>query len=320
MRKVKVGVVGVGYLGQHHVRIFSELPNVELVGVADINEKRAREMVSLYQIPFYTTDYKELFDKIEAVSIVTPTSTHFSIAKDFLEKGVHIFLEKPATQILEETEKLLELASGKDLILQVGHIERFNPAVQELKKYVKNPFYLETHRMGLYNERASYIGVVMDLMIHDLDILFYLLGKNRKIRDIRAIGYSFYTPYEDFAHVQILFENNISVNLIASRLSPKKIRKLEIHEVEGIFITVDYIDQSITITHGFNRMVEPNIVNPIFEREEPLKLELEHFISCIINGGSPLVTLEDGKLAIYLASEILKEMKVYNLKDAPLYK
>jgi predicted dehydrogenase len=315
-----VGVVGVGYLGQHHVRIFTELTNVELVGIADINEKRAREMASLYQVPFYTTDYKDLLDKLEAVSIVTPTSTHFFIAKDFLEKGVHIFVEKPVTQSLEEAEKLVELATGKDLVFQVGHIERFNPAVQELKKYIKNPFYLETHRMGSYDGKQKDIGVVMDLMIHDLDILFYILGKEKKVKDIQAVGYSLYTPYEDFAHVHILFDNGITVSLTASRLSPKKLRKLEIHESDGTFISVDYIDQSITITHGLNRLVEPNIETPILEREEPLKLELQHFINCVLNGGSPLVTLEDGKLAIYLASEILKEMKLYKLENASIYK
>ncbi|MCX7845382.1 MAG: Gfo/Idh/MocA family oxidoreductase [Dictyoglomaceae bacterium] len=320
MRKIKVGVVGVGYLGQHHVRIFSELLHVELVGIADINEVRVREMASLYQVPFYTKDYRDLLDKVEAVSIVTPTSTHFKIAKEFLEKGVHIFVEKPVTQTLEEAEKLVELASGKDLVFQVGHIERFNPAVQELKKYIKNPFYLEIHRMGTFDGRSEDIGVVMNLMIHDLDILFYILGKERKIKDIQATGYSLYTSYEDFAHVNILFENGMTASLTASRLSSKKLRKLEIHEIDGTFISVDYIDQSITITHGSKRAFEPNIETPVLEREEPLRLELEHFVNCILNGGSPLVTLEDGKLAIYLASEILKEMKVYNLKNASLYK
>ncbi|MCX7942807.1 MAG: Gfo/Idh/MocA family oxidoreductase [Dictyoglomaceae bacterium] len=319
MKKIKVGVVGVGYLGQHHVRIFSELPYVELVGIADINEKRVREMASLYQVPFYTTDYKDLLDKVDAVSIVTPTSSHFRIAKDFLEKGVHIFVEKPVTQTLEEAEKLVELASGKDLVFQVGHIERFNPAIQELKKYIRNPFYLEIHRMGSYDGRSEDIGVVMNLMIHDLDILFYILGKEKKIKDIQAVGYSLYTPYEDFAHVNLFFDDGITVSLTASRLSSKKLRKLEIHEIDGTFIHVDYIDQSITITRGSGRFLEPNIETPVLEREEPLRLELEHFISCILNGGSPLVTLEDGKLAIYIASEILKEIRIYNLKNASIY-
>lgn len=313
MKKVKVGVVGVGYLGRHHVRIFSELPNVELVGIADINEKRVREMASLYQVPFYTTNYKDLLDKLEAVSIVTPTSTHFFIAKDFLERGVHIFIEKPATQNLEEAEKLLELAGGKDLVFQVGHIERFNPAIQELKRYIKNPFYLEAHRMGSYNGKHKDIGVIMDLMIHDLDILFYILGKDRRVKDIEGVGYSIFTPFEDFANVTILFEDGILANLTASRISPKKYRKLEIQEKDGTFISVDYIEQSITITHSSNRLIEPNIETPIFEREEPLKLELEQFINCILNGGNPLVTLEDGKLAIALASEILKKIEIYKL-------
>ncbi|HOP95490.1 MAG TPA: Gfo/Idh/MocA family oxidoreductase [Dictyoglomaceae bacterium] len=314
MRKVKVGVVGVGYLGQHHVRIFSELPTVELVGIADIDYKRAKEIASLYNVPFVTQDYKDLFDKIEAVSIVTPTKVHFPISKEFLERGIHIFLEKPVTQTLEEAESLLDIASGKELVFQVGHIERFNPAVQELKRYIKQPFYIESRRMGPFDGRSTDVGVVMDLMIHDLDILFYLLGRDKKVLDIKAIGYSMYTPYEDFANVEIIFEGGILANLIASKASPKKLRRSDVHEKNGDWIIVDYIDQSIAIIHRNSRLIESSTEVPVLEKEEPLKLELEHFIKCIINGTNPSVTLEDGKLAIALATEILKEMKFVNLK------
>ncbi|MFN3699487.1 MAG: Gfo/Idh/MocA family oxidoreductase, partial [Dictyoglomus sp.] len=229
MRKIKIGVVGVGYLGQHHVRIFSEIPEVELVGIADINLKRAKEIASIYNVPFITDDYRDLLDKVEAVSIVTPTKSHFQIAKDFLERGIHTFIEKPVTYNLEEAEILVEIASGKDLILQVGHIERFNPAVQELKKYVRDPFYIEARRMGPFDGRSIDVGVVMDLMIHDLDIIFYILGKNRKVLEIKGIGYSLYTPNEDFALVNMIFEGDIYVSLLASKITPKKIRRLDIH-------------------------------------------------------------------------------------------
>ncbi|PMQ01842.1 MAG: oxidoreductase [Dictyoglomus sp. NZ13-RE01] len=313
MKKIRMGVVGVGSLGQHHVRILSELEKVDLVGIADINEKRVREIASLYQIPFYTTNYKELMDKIDAVSIVTPTSTHFSIAKDFLERGIHIFVEKPVTQYLWEVEELLDLAGGKDLVFQVGHIERFNPAIQELKKYIKDPLYIEAHRMGYYSGKPDDVGVVLDLMIHDLDILFYLLGKDKIIKDIHGVGYSIVTPFEDFVNVSILFEGGILANLTASRVSSKKFRKLDIQEKDGTYITVDYINQSITITCLSNRVVDPSVESPVFEKEEPLKLELEQFINCIIKGESPLVTLEDGKLAVALATEILKEIEIYRI-------
>ncbi|ACI19588.1 Gfo/Idh/MocA family protein [Dictyoglomus thermophilum] len=314
MNKVKVGVIGVGYLGQHHVRIFSEIPQVELLGVCDINLKRAKEIASIYNIPFVTDDYRDLIDKVEAVSIVTPTISHFQIAKDFLEKGIHTFIEKPVTYNLREAEILLDIASGKDLVLQVGHIERFNPAVQELKKYIKNPFYIEARRMGPFDGRSTDVGVVMDLMIHDLDILFYILGKNRKIIDINGVGYSIYTPHEDFATVNILFEGDIFVNLIASKVSPKKLRKLDIHEKSGDQIIVDYIEQSISIVHGGAQHIESSLESPVLEREEPLRLELEHFVKCILEGKDPEVTLEDGKLALALATEILKELKVFDFK------
>lgn len=314
MRKVKVGVVGVGYLGQHHVRIFSEIPEVELVGIADINIKRAKEVASIYNIPFVTADYRELLDKVDAVSIVTPTKSHFQIARDFLEKGIHTFIEKPVTYDLREAEILLDIASGKDLVLQVGHIERFNPAVQELRNYIRDPFYIEARRMGPFDGRSIDVGVVMDLMIHDLDILFYILGKDRKILDISGTGYSLYTSNEDFAVVNIIFEGDIYVNLLASKITPKKIRRLDIHERNGDQIIVDYIEQSISVVHGGVRYVESSMESPMLEKEEPLKLELNHFVDCILEGTNPKVTLEDGKLAIALATEILKEMKIIDLR------
>ncbi len=314
MRKIKIGVVGVGYLGQHHVRIFSEIPEVELVGIADINLKRAKEIASIYNVPFITDDYRDLLDKVEAVSIVTPTKSHFQIAKDFLERGIHTFIEKPVTYNLEEAEILVDIASGKDLILQVGHIERFNPAVQELKKYVRDPFYIEARRMGPFDGRSIDVGVVMDLMIHDLDIIFYILGKNRKVLEIKGIGYSLYTPNEDFALVNMIFEGDIYVSLLASKITPKKIRRLDIHEKNGDQIIVDYIDQSIAVVHGDIRYVESSTESPILEKEEPLRLELTHFVNCILQGVNPKVTLEDGKLAIALAKEILKELKIIDLK------
>jgi predicted dehydrogenase len=314
MNKVKIGVVGVGYLGQHHVRIFSEIPKVEVVGIADLNLQRAKEIASIYNIPFITSDYRDLLDRVDAVSIVTPTNTHFQIAKDFLLRGIHTFIEKPVTRTLKEAETLLEIASGKDLILQVGHIERFNPAVQELKRYIKDPFYMEIKRSGPFDGRITDVGVVMDLMIHDLDILFYVLGKSRKILDIKGYGYSLYTFHEDFANVELIFDGNLLVNLIASRVTPKKIRRLDIYEKSGDLISVDYMEQSISIIHGNRKQVETSIETPVLEKEEPLKLELEHFVNCILEGSDPEVTLEDGKLALALATEILKELKVFDIK------
>uniref|UniRef100_A0A7C3ML25 Gfo/Idh/MocA family oxidoreductase n=1 Tax=Dictyoglomus thermophilum TaxID=14 RepID=A0A7C3ML25_DICTH len=314
MNKVKIGVVGVGYLGQHHVRIFSEIPKVEIVGIADLNLQRAKEIASIYNIPFVTSDYRDLLDRVDAVSIVTPTNTHFQIAKDFLLRGIHTFIEKPVTQTLKEAETLLEIASGKNLILQVGHIERFNPAVQELKRYINDPFYMEIKRSGPFDGRITDVGVVMDLMIHDLDILFYVLGKGRKILDIKGYGYSFYTSYEDFANVELVFEGNLLVNLIASRVTPKKIRRLDIYEKNGDLISIDYMEQSISIIHGNRKQVETSIETPVLEKEEPLRLELEHFVNCILEGSDPEVTLEDGKLALALATEILKELRIFDIK------
>lgn len=320
MRKIKVGVIGVGYLGQHHVRIFSELPNVELVGIVDINEKRAKEMASLYQVPTCTTDYRDLLGKVEAVSIVTPTSTHFKIAKDFLEKGIHIFVEKPVTQTLEEAEKLVELASGKDLVFQVGHIERFNGAVQQLKNIILNPYYVKCERLGPFEPRVADVGVVLDLMIHDVDILLNLVED--EIAEIYSVGQSVVSKFEDIALAQILFKNGCFASILASRVSQKKLRTLTIIQKDS-YVFLDYSTQDIEIhrratsayllTPEEIRYSQESFVEHLsIQKDNPLKLEILHFINCINGKENPVVDNKQDLKTLEVTLKIVEQINKRN--------
>jgi len=243
LSSVKVGVVGVGYLGQHHARIYSEIPETTLVGVVDINQERAREIAKRYSTtPYY--DYRELFGKIDAVSIVVPTVLHRLIAGHFIEEGINILIEKPVTTTLEEARELMEMANKKKVVLQVGHIERFNSAVIELSKIIDRPVFIDCYRMGPYTNRNTDVGVVLDLMIHDIDIVMSIVKS--KVTKISAFGYPVFSRQEDIANSQILFENGCIANLTASRITRKKIRRMEVTEVDA-FISIDYLEQELAV-------------------------------------------------------------------------
>ncbi len=317
-KKIKVGVVGVGYLGRHHARIYSEMPSVELVGVVDIDKKRAEDIARIYQtIPYY--DHTTFIEKEspDAVSIVVPTTSHFEIARDFLAKDIHILVEKPVTRTVEEAAELLKMAKSKNLILQVGHIERFNAAVQTVKNIVKDPIFIQSQRMGPYNHRINDVGVVLDLMIHDIDIILSLVKS--PIREIKSFGQKVVSTTEDIASTQIYFENGCIAHILVSRVTEAKIRKLQIIQ-QGAYIYLDYGQQSINIykqmdsqhfpllkesTSGMVTIIE----RPSIKKEEPLRIELDHFIKCVKDGREPLVTIENGKKALEVALNILKEIE-----------
>ena len=306
MSSVKVGVVGVGYLGQHHARIYSEIPETTLVGVVDINQERAREIAKRYSTtPYY--DYRELFGKIDAVSIVVPTVLHRLIAGHFIEEGINILIEKPVTTTLEEARELMEMANRKKVILQVGHIERFNSAVIELSKIIDRPVFIDCYRMGPYTNRNTDVGVVLDLMIHDIDIVMSIVKS--KVTKISAFGYPVFSRQEDIANSQILFENGCIANLTASRITRKKIRRMEVTEVDA-FISIDYLEQELAVYKKTTTGVPPILMDkPMMQKGEPLRFELEHFTRCVKNGERPLVGLEEGKNALEVALKILEEIK-----------
>lgn len=305
---IKVGVVGVGSHGQHHARIFSQSPECELVCVADIDKRQAKYISRAYNTHHYT-DYKKLIGKVDAASIAVPTIYHYQIAKEFLDNGIHLMIEKPITATVEQAQELIELAKSKNLILQVGHIERFNVAIQKLREILKKPGFIEVHRLGPFNPRIKDVGVVMDLMIHDIDIILRLVDS--PIESIDAVGVAILTDKEDIANVRIRFANGCIANVTTSRVTPKKMRKLRIFQ-EDCYISLDYIKQSMEI-HKREIVPHPRPDEAKYyiaakrirlKREEPLKLELEHFLKCVRLGQEPNVTGEHAKSALDVVVKI----------------
>jgi predicted dehydrogenase len=305
----RVGVIGVGHLGQHHARVYTELLGAHLVGVVDQNESRAAAIGENLGVPWFT----EIDDFIEraapeAVSVVVPTSMHFEIARKALKNGIHVLIEKPVTTTVNEAEQLLRIAAESDLVLQVGHIERFNSAVQYISKIVHEPLFLQSRRLGPYSPRISDVGVVLDLMIHDIDIILSLVRS--EISDISATGRCIRSDHEDIASAQISFANGSMAHILVSRVSERRLRQLEIMEPER-YVTIDYETQDVSI----NRCVRQNnnslvevIEHPVFPKSEPLKLELQHFVTCVREGKQPLVGITDGKRALEVAVSVLKQI------------
>lgn len=305
MRKIKVAVIGAGQLGTHHARIYSQLNQVELVGVCDIDKEKAGKVAELYNTKTYT-NYKSLFGYIDAASIVVPTILHYKIAKDFLNAGVNLLVEKPITTILSQAKNLLKLSNKKHLILQVGHVERFNAAVRKISSFRKNPRFIECHRLGPFSKRIADVGVVLDLMIHDIDIVLGLIKS--KVKKIEAIGVKVLTDHEDIASARLTFKNNAVANLTASRLTPEAVRKIRIFE-EDAYISLDYINQSAQIYRKAGSSITQEAID--IKKEEPLKEELEHFIDCVKNKKRPLVSgkeaLEALKIALLITKKIHKK-------------
>jgi len=313
MQKIRVGVVGVGHLGQHHARIYASLPQCELVGVVDTDPRAAQKIARLYGCKAYS-DYRELFDKVDGLSIVVPTVYHHAIAAECLVRGIHLMVEKPITSTVDEAQDLIRLAGEYNRILQVGHIERFNQAVMRLKQLVDRPMFIEGHRLGPYDPRVKDVGVVLDLMIHDLDIILQLT--NSPVKSVEGTGVGVYGVHEDIANARIHFENGCVANLTASRVTPNRKRKIRIFQPDA-YLSIDYIEQEVEI---FQRVPIPNpepgmpnisIVRKKekIEKKEPLKLELQHFVECVQRGSEPMVRGEHARDALILAVEISEQIR-----------
>lgn len=315
MAKLKIGVIGVGSLGQHHARVLSELPQVELAGVADISEERVREIATRHQVPFLT-DHRELLKQADAVSIVVPTSFHYQVAKEALEMGKHVLVEKPITATVAQAEELIHLAEKKKLKLQVGHIERFNPALKAAAGYIRDPKYIECLRISPFAGRNTDIPVVLDLMIHDIDIVLNFVDS--ELERISAIGLSLVSPKEDIANARLEFRNGCVANLTASRISGKKERRTRFFQKDS-YVSVDYLNPGVKVcklkgdpkgVFDLTKMVE--IIEPKIEPVEQLKAELSSFADCIINDTNPLVSGWNGLKALQVAEEIMKEIEKRN--------
>jgi len=247
------------------------------------------------------------------VTIAVPTPAHYDIAKFFLEKGIHCLVEKPLTTTVNEAESLIELANSKGLILQVGHIERFNPAVAEMVKHVYKPVFIEVSRLGPYDPRVSHVGVVLDLMIHDLDIILSMV--NEPVVRLDAIGGKVISQHEDIVKVTLYFQGGCRADLSASRVTLKNYRKIRVFQPDA-YLSLDYSERSLTIFKkkglAFNSLKDIRRIRPKLEKVDPLQTELVHFVHCAKNGIQPMVRGEHGRNALELALEILKNLSLHH--------
>ena len=306
---LKIGVIGVGHMGGYHASICASLPSVELVGIADHNKENLAKIPSPSVIK--TKDYHLWLKQVDAVIIATPTQMHHAIAKECLLAGKHTLIEKPLTKTVEEAKELFKIAREKKLCLHVGHVERFNAAVQQLKKIVHEPYLIESHRVGPFSPRPAKDSVVLDLMIHDLDIILSLVDS--PIKTINALGAKIRTGLADIVTLQILFENGVMANLISSRASHIKKRSMSVHQKNN-YLKLDFTTQDIAIhshsTDSFKigkdqmRYKQQGTVERLFVfKDNPLKLEIENFVNSCVSG-TDLIDAQQDIQALKVAFQI----------------
>ncbi|MFH1441156.1 MAG: Gfo/Idh/MocA family oxidoreductase [Candidatus Omnitrophota bacterium] len=302
MHKLKIGVIGVGHLGSIHAKIYKEIPACILTAIADINKPHLEELSQKLGVHGYT-DYRDLFDKVDAVSIAAPTKNHYDIASDFLNHKIHTLVEKPFTTDLKQADSLITLAKKNNLILQVGHIERFNSAFSATRELINHPKFIECHRLSPFPNRSLDVGAVLDIMIHDIDIVLGLVDS--KIKKIESVGINVLTQYEDIANTRITFENGCVANLTASRVSDEIMRKIRIFQ-EDTYISLDYKDAKASVYKKSGHSISKQ--NLPIEKEQPLQKELESFVQCVINGSKPVVSGEVAREALAVALKIQSQI------------
>ena len=309
-RRIKVGVVGVGSLGQWHARIYSELPTAELVGVYDINQARAAEIAARYRTRVYP-ELADLAAAVEAASIVVPADKHCEVAALFLERGVHLLVEKPIATRTRDAEQMVAAAQAANLILQVGHVERFNPVLKYLEGILVQPRFIEAHRLAPYPPprkgqppRGTEISVVLDLMIHDLEIILHLVRS--PVQTIHAVGVPVLSASEDIANVRLAFENGCIANVTTSRISPEAMRKFRVFQ-EDTYISLDYQRQSGELYRKRGTQIERQRV-PL-AKGEPLRNELASFLDCVRAHGTPVVGGRQAAEALNLAIAICQNIR-----------
>lgn len=295
---LKVGVIGTGSIGQHHARIFSDLPSVELVGVVDINSGRAEEIASRYSCKPYV-NYMDIMNSVDALSIAVPTSLHHKIAMDSLKFNKDILLEKPITSTIQEAEEIISEAEKRSLIIQVGHIERFNSGVSLISSMVDKPQFIESRRISPFLERSADIDVTLDLMIHDIDIILSLV--NSDISDLRATGARVLTDNIDVAHAWIEFDNGCIAEAVTSRIASEKLRELKIYQSNAL-LTLDYQSREVSCLRKFDGSIEKEIRKA--DEKEPLKEQLESFIECLQSRTQPIVSGNEGREALKIVLKI----------------
>ncbi len=312
MKKTAAGVIGVGYLGRYHADKYAGLQEAQLAGVVDIDPKRAEEVSRKHNVAAYT-DYRELFGKVEAVSVAVPTGLHYLVVKDFLQQGIDVLVEKPIAASLDEADELVALAEKNRCVLQVGHLERFNPGFMLLDGILKSPLFIETHRLAPFKNRGTDVDVILDIMIHDIDIILSIVPSD--IVSIHAVGVPvLMADTNDIANARIEFENGCVANITASRISVKEMRKTRIFQ-EDAYISIDFAEQKSEVfrkeesSHNSSDM--PSIAYDLIEapKADQLREEIASFIMSVKLRKPPVVGGRDGRDALKVAFEIVSQVE-----------
>ena len=302
VKKPRVGVVGVGHIGKNHARLYAELPAAQFTAIYDTDRALAERIAGEFGVKA-AASLEEFAEQIDAASVATPTTTHFEIGRELLARGKHLLVEKPIADNTAHASELAELAASRALVLQVGHVERFNPVLGALEKRLTNPRFIEAHRLSPYPNRSTDIGVVLDLMIHDLEIILHLV--HSAVQTIDAVGVPVLSRGEDIANARLRFENGCVANITSSRISPEQMRKIRVFQ-ENAYLSLDYQNQSGEM---YRRTAEGLTKEAVeIEREEPLKRQLVSFIECAATGRAPRVSGFQAAAALELAVEITKRI------------
>ncbi|MGD9106602.1 MAG: Gfo/Idh/MocA family oxidoreductase [Desulfobacterales bacterium] len=313
MKKLRVGVVGAGYLGRFHAEKYARMDDVELVGIVDIDKSQAEDVAGRFNTKAYS-HHEYLFGTVDAVSIVVPTPAHFSVAKDFLENNIDVLIEKPMSETTEQADELIRFAKSRSLIIQVGHLERFNPAVVALRDIIKQPMFIESHRLSIYKDRCTDVSVVLDLMIHDIDIILNFVRS--EIVNIHAAGIPVISGQVDIANARLEFKSGCIANVTASRISTKNERKIRLFQKDA-YISVDFANQGITVIQR-NDKLEGGLIPGMeikqlsFAKGDALERELKSFVKAVRRRAAPEVTGQMGRDALKIALSIMKQIRDTN--------
>ena len=302
MSKLRVGVVGVGHIGKNHARLYAELEKGQFAALYDIDRAKAAQLAQEFGT-VAATSLEDFSQRVDAASIATPTNSHFEVARVLLDAGKHLLIEKPIADKTADASELAKLASERGLVLQVGHVERFNPVLSALEERLTHPRFIEAHRLSPYPNRSTDIGVVLDLMIHDLEIILHLVRS--PVQTIDAVGVPVLSRGEDIANARLRFENGCVANITSSRISPERMRKIRVFQ-EDAYLSLDYQNQTGEIYRRSATGIDCDEVE--IEREEPLKRQLAAFIECAATGNAPKVSGFQATAALELAVEITRRI------------
>ena len=311
MDKVRIGVIGVGYLGKFHAEKYSGMDNVQLIGVVDIDRGLADDVAARFDTRAFT-DYRDLFGRVDAVSIVVPTEDHFSVAAECMNHDLDVLIEKPMTATLEQADELIKIAGARGRVMQIGHLERFNPAVIALKDIVHGPMFIEAHRLSIFKDRSTDVSVVLDLMIHDIDIIMNVVQS--EIKSIHAAGVPVICEHADIANVRLEFESGCVANVTASRISTKNQRKIRLFQKDA-YVSVDFTTREITIIRR-DESVAGELIPGVdirqrsFSESDALEDELAAYIQAVVTRQTPVVSGDAGRRALEVALSITDRINI----------